>query len=466
MGDKKNKKNDELPGLPKKYINERKIEESEKNLIEEKQRNEKLLAKIKQLQSEIHSKETENVKSILANDYKIEEFQNLIKVYDNANEKLKLQLETIRDELCTSYNNIIADLKKEYEDKIEKLKIECESERAKCEENKNKKKEYKNEVNNLKDERSRLNDALLCTIKKKDDEISSIKIKYETIISDYKKREEIFLKERETLSENEIFGVYKELKNRFEKNLLELKEFKETNNKINEDNKLFKLTMNCSDKLLNECAKIQIQKQTLISKYKETIENQYAEIEKMSKVFDSSKNDLIEQYNLIIKSNTEELHKLKTSNSELKAENKKLKALSQMILDQRSEVEMFFIESLEDVKQELYKKKKQEQRKKSLFPSISNKYSKPIEEMNKMTIKDLSVEDKEKMLKLLFSKINVNSKPKGYKDFSNDQFFDKITAKKDEKKDNVEKKFVKKDKENISDIEEMENNFEIIYYND
>ena len=87
-----------------------------------------------------------------------------------------------------------------------------------------------------------------------------------------------------------------------------------------------------------------------------------------------------------------------------------------MILDQRSEIEQFFIESLEEAKAECYKRKKEAERKGNYFPNLSKKYDEKIASGAKnLDIKDLSPEDKEKVLRLLFAKINENYKPKSYK---------------------------------------------------
>jgi len=93
-------------------------------------------------------------------------------------------------------------------------------------------------------------------------------------------------------------------------------------------------------------------------------------------------------------------------------ENYNLRLLSQMILDQRSDIEQFFIESLEEVKQEIYKKKKEFQKKSQLFPNLERKYEEKLTVNKKIDIKDLQPEEKEKVLRYLFAKINENFKPK------------------------------------------------------
>jgi hypothetical protein len=68
------------------------------------------------------------------------------------------------------------------------------------------------------------------------------------------------------------------------------------------------------------------------------------------------------------------------------------------------------------VKQEIYKRKKDNQKRTHLFPNLEKKYEEKIPLNKKVDIKDLLPEDKEKVLRYLFSKINENFKPKNYKD--------------------------------------------------
>lgn len=118
----------------------------------------------------------------------------------------------------------------------------------------------------------------------------------------------------------------------------------------------------------------------------------------------------------IVEDKDKEIKKLKQMLKIKTEENTQLRSLSQMILDQRSEIEQFFIESLEEAKVESYKRKKEAERKGNYFPNLSKKYEEKVSTGAKnLDIKDLSPEDKEKVLRLLFSKINENYKPKSYK---------------------------------------------------
>ena len=412
------KKQSDLPQLPQKYINEKKIEESEKKLNEDKTRFEKLIFENTQLQLEIKQRESDAVKSIIAYNMKFEEQQIQLKNFEKQNSQYKLDIETIREETTQIYTNKIAQIKEDFDKKINLLVVEVSSEKERAEEYRNKKNEYKTESIELKKERDRLNETLISTIKKYEDLIRDQKRDYESQITQFRIREDEYIKQKESLSENEIYDVYKDLKKTFEKNLYELREFKETNNKITDENKIFKLSLDTSDGILKECAKIQLQKQKIINQYKDNLEYKSTQLSMIKDNHEEQIKDLTDKFNEIINNLNKELNHYKNKTEMLLSENKKLKQLSQIILDQRNEVEIYFLESLEEIKLEIYKKKKGEQKKKSLFPSLGKKYEIKNEAISKFTVKDLTAEDKEKMLKILFNKINENRKCKSYIDYS------------------------------------------------
>lgn len=120
------------------------------------------------------------------------------------------------------------------------------------------------------------------------------------------------------------------------------------------------------------------------------------------------------QHESIIKSQKHEIlntrENLKVKNNELK----QVRALSQVILDQRSEVEQFFLEALEQIKEEIKKKTQLEKRSRKngeaqqQQPEQSNAENKDSE---KVDLNDLEWEDRERVLRLLFSKMNTGVQP-------------------------------------------------------
>jgi len=103
---------------------------------------------------------------------------------------------------------------------------------------------------------------------------------------------------------------------------------------------------------------------------------------------------------------------------------KHIRKLSQMILEQRSEVEQFFVEALEQVKLERSQQIEDEKRQKRAEqqqsfrnqagsktmnnPLISDRA--PAWEDEKIHLKDLGLDDRDRVLRLLFAKINVAHK--------------------------------------------------------
>ena len=98
---------------------------------------------------------------------------------------------------------------------------------------------------------------------------------------------------------------------------------------------------------------------------------------------------------------------------------KNLKVIAQKILDQKSEIEEFFLESINYAKEEINKRTLQETTKKSSrFPEILNKSksdARPRIYSDKMDFSTLSWEDKEKILRVLFSRMTSGNSKKDSK---------------------------------------------------
>lgn len=90
---------------------------------------------------------------------------------------------------------------------------------------------------------------------------------------------------------------------------------------------------------------------------------------------------------------------------------KHLRGLSQMILDQRSDVEQFFLEALEQIREEVRKRMVHEGKPKRL-PSLNQK---KLGITDKVELNDLDWEDRERVLRLLFSKMNMGIAPANWR---------------------------------------------------
>ncbi len=88
-----------------------------------------------------------------------------------------------------------------------------------------------------------------------------------------------------------------------------------------------------------------------------------------------------------------------------------------MILDQRSDVEQFFLEALEQIKEEIRKKISAE-KKQRRFGLVEGQDPNSLSQQNqsksyadKVDLNDLDWEDRERVLRLLFSKMNAGVQP-------------------------------------------------------
>jgi len=120
--------------------------------------------------------------------------------------------------------------------------------------------------------------------------------------------------------------------------------------------------------------------------------------------------------------NKEQDQEIKKLREQLKIRNKEIKnvrALSQMILDQRSDVEQFFLEALEQIKEEVRKKVSAE-RKQRRLPGINDHKGMDNKAFtDKVDLNDLDWEDRERVLRLLFSKMNAGVPPVNWRQTSN-----------------------------------------------
>jgi len=125
------------------------------------------------------------------------------------------------------------------------------------------------------------------------------------------------------------------------------------------------------------------------------------------------------------------------------------KALCQMILDQRSDIEQFFLESMEQVKEEKRRKleielaQTQSHHAPTFLPLIEpgSKFSKhnfeskvASTQQQKVTVElnDLDWADRETVLRLLFSKMNTGDPANNWRDNAESTAQDSRTSKQDE----------------------------------
>ena len=170
-----------------------------------------------------------------------------------------------------------------------------------------------------------------------------------------------------------------------------------------------------------------------INAYKNKIQILEKSLAQIVADFEKEKEMVRYQHESIIKEQREEIinarENLRVKNKELR----NVRALSQVVLDQRSEVEQFFLEALEQIKEEIRKKNALEKRqKRQVTPpgmsqmggaqgvshrsadgglaggGSSTQSQDPTKAFSdKVDLNDLEWEDRERVLRLLFSKMNA-----------------------------------------------------------
>lgn len=217
---------------------------------------------------------------------------------------------------------------------------------------------------------------------------------------------------KEKIRKQNLFqNEYNENKN----NLLdEIKQLQKQVNKLSNMNSELSLQNSEYEKIIKN---LENKNKENILKIKQMNKNLYSLIqEKTIDILENEIKQYINDLNIQIESSLNELNSLNEEMSFLKEENKKLKMLSNEIIQARNETEIFFLDVLNDAKIDLYKQKKEKIRKSSFFPRLKNFYEKENE--IKVDIKELSPEMREKILRNLFEKINEGYNEKKYRELN------------------------------------------------
>ena len=217
---------------------------------------------------------------------------------------------------------------------------------------------------------------------------------------------------KEKIRKQNLFqNEYNENKN----NLLdEIKQLQKQVNKLSNMNSELSLQNSEYEKIIKN---LENKNKENILKIKQMNKNYNSLIqEKTIDILENEIKQYINDLNIQIESSLNELNSLNEEMSFLKEENKKLKMLSNEIIQARNETEIFFLDVLNDAKIDLYKQKKEKIRKFSFFPRLKNFYEKENEV--KVDIKELSPEMREKVLRNLFEKINEGYNEKKYRELN------------------------------------------------
>ena len=214
-----------------------------------------------------------------------------------------------------------------------------------------------------------------------------------------------------------------------------------TNSKIEIDtlsDNIEKKYLNIINNLTKENNLLKNKNKDLIERNKEFTENIFKSQEKIQKLTNELTNItekysdfFMKQENDIVKSDIRELIKelngqlfekqneINSLNEELhflNIENIKLKNISRDIICNRNEIEIFFLDSLNEVKKDLYRIQKEKDKRGCFFPALKKRNE--IENKIRVDIRNLTPEMREKVLRNLFEKINENHEESKYNELA------------------------------------------------
>lgn len=177
---------------------------------------------------------------------------------------------------------------------------------------------------------------------------------------------------------------------------------------LSDENQKYRADLRTKTETVEEFARKQFAQNNKIRVLKAKIELLEARLAEVVQAFEKEKELLKFQNAQVIKEQSDELRALRESVRVKGKEVAHLKALCQMILDQRSDIEQFFLEALEQVKEE--KRRKLDAQHSLVDPAsqlVRPRRDNEQSEKAQVALADLDWEDRERILRLMFSKMNA-----------------------------------------------------------
>ncbi|CAC5418876.1 Basal body-orientation factor 1 [Mytilus coruscus] len=212
--------------------------------------------------------------------------------------------------------------------------------------------------------------------------------------------------------------------------------------RLDEENESLKGDKELNDMMIQEKVTQVKQQKEQIRELKEKVELLEKSLSHMSREFDTTRKDLITRSRIENEASKIEIAKLQRVIELKNKEMNKVKRLAKNILDQRTELERFFLESLEQVRMEInanqaqYRQDAQKAYQQKMLNAYSGKgdyprirtFNKSDQSTNnvysdlqaaekmydiggKVDVSDLTWEQKEKVLRYLFARMNGSAKP-------------------------------------------------------
>jgi len=351
-------------------------------------------------------------------DQKIQELEDMTKELNMTKKEYEDKLQA----LAAQKNEEIAGLKSEiYNIKFELNKKvgELDTELQGLKEFKLKQEEYYNDTESLKRKCDDLihthNDDMKKTANANSEKIQMQQDKHEKEINQIKHEAKKQAEQEVEKLERKVIDDNKKLQEDLLKYKKEVDILRRERERAVDENKQIKQNISIQEDGVVEYQAIHFRQESKIRKLKEKIQllKTYIsqEVNGHTKELETAKY----QYQVRIADLESQVQRLTDEATMKLKENKRLKTLSQIILDQRSEIEEFLLETLDHVKEEVRKQRANERKLKLPEISSRSKLESKRKDWDKIEFSSLDWEDKEKILRILFSKMNSGLLPANWR---------------------------------------------------
>ena len=417
---KSKKKKDEVPVIPK--YNPQNLIDSLNGKIEEEQKDiDNLMGKLTIKKMDYYDKEKKlkkeevSVSKILDEKTKINTFLN------KEITQIREERELFENDCKINFDKKFEEVQEEKKAAIKTITEEMTQVKDKLEIVNQEKQKLLAKIEELELEIQKINNDNSDTIQKYENQIREINEKHSNKLRQTVDIFEKFLENNKELLTTDLYTDYRELKNKYESKKQESGDYKNKNNKLYDQNRMFKLSMNNNDGIINECARAQVESKKKNKKLQDQIEQKDKIIEKMKLEYQTQISNINDKFTEILQKNESEITSLR---NELNNKNRRLAAIQQTsrnAMNARSDLEVFFIEQLRECKMEIARRKiMEEERKKNVFPFLNMSISTQLNNNSgstddesffittakKVEIKDIEPEYKEKLLRNLLNRLN------------------------------------------------------------
>ncbi len=166
----------------------------------------------------------------------------------------------------------IAQITENFNKNLKQTQEELELYREKNNKNKQKKKVLREDMEKIKVEKERINNALFNAMKSHEANSEALRENLQNEINILKAREEEYMKTNLSILESDIYKVYNDIKEKFEDKLKECMGLKNLNEKMNDENKFIKMSLETNESIFKEISKMQYGQTKLIKQYKESLD--------------------------------------------------------------------------------------------------------------------------------------------------------------------------------------------------